>query len=33
VKAGDTVEIVMERDEDARTIEPPLALKKELAKN
>jgi bifunctional DNA-binding transcriptional regulator/antitoxin component of YhaV-PrlF toxin-antitoxin module len=33
VKAGDTVEIVMERDEDARTIEPPPALKKELTKN
>jgi hypothetical protein len=33
VEAGDTVEIVMERDEDERTIDPPPALKKELAKS
>jgi hypothetical protein len=32
VQARDTVEIVMERDEDERTIDPPPALKKELAK-
>ncbi len=33
VQAGDTVEIVMERDEDERTIDPPPVLKKELAKS
>ncbi|MGA8865846.1 MAG: YdeI/OmpD-associated family protein [Candidatus Sulfotelmatobacter sp.] len=30
---GDTVEVVMERDEDARTVEAPPQLKKELAKS
>lgn len=33
VKPGDTVEVVMERDEVARTVEAPLPLKKELAGN
>jgi hypothetical protein len=33
VKAGDIVEVVMERDEQARTIEAPASLKKQLAKN
>jgi hypothetical protein len=33
VRAGDTVSVVMERDEEARTIDPPLPLKKELAKS
>ena len=33
VKPGDTVDMVMERDADARTVEAPPALKKELAKN
>jgi hypothetical protein len=33
VKAGDTVSVVMERDEEARTIDPPQLLKKELAKS
>jgi hypothetical protein len=33
VRPGDTVDVVMERDEEARTVEAPLALKKELAKN
>lgn len=32
-KAGDTVEIVLERDADERTVEAPPELKKELAKN
>jgi hypothetical protein len=32
-KAGDEVEIVMERDTEERTIEAPPELKKELAKN
>jgi uncharacterized protein YdeI (YjbR/CyaY-like superfamily) len=33
VRAGDTVSVVMERDEEARTIDPPPPLKKELAKS
>ena len=33
VKAGDTVSVVMERDEAERTVEVPLILKKELAKS
>src|SRR5579863_9216368 len=33
VEAGDTVSIVMERDEGERTVEVPLVLKKELAKS
>ena len=33
VKPGDTVAVVMERDEDKRTVEAPVPLKKELAKN
>jgi len=33
VKAGDTVVVVMERDEAERTIHPPPQLKKELAKS
>ena len=33
VKAGDTVKVVMERDEAPRTVDPPALLKKELAKN
>jgi len=33
VKPGDTVEVVMERDEKARTVEVPPPLKKELSKN
>jgi hypothetical protein len=33
VKPGDTVEVVMERDEDERKVEAPPQLKKELAKN
>jgi len=33
VKAGDTVEIVIERDEAERTVEVPAPLKKELAKS
>jgi len=32
-QAGDVVEVVMERDDEARTIEPPPELKKELAKH
>jgi len=32
VKAGDTVSVVMARDEESRTIDPPPLLKKELAK-
>lgn len=32
-KAGDEVDVVMERDEEARTVEAPLELAKELAKN
>lgn len=31
VKAGDTVSVVMERDGEGRTIDPPVLLKKELA--
>jgi len=30
---GDIVDVVMERDLEARTVEPPTELKKELAKN
>jgi hypothetical protein len=33
VKPGDTVSVVMERDEDKRIVDAPPALKKELAKN
>jgi hypothetical protein len=33
VQPGDTVEVVMQRDDDARTVEAPPQLKKELAKN
>jgi len=33
VKAGDTVVVVMERDQGERTIDPPPQLKKELAKS
>jgi hypothetical protein len=33
VKAGDTVLVVMERDEAPRTVDPPVLLKKELAKS
>jgi bifunctional DNA-binding transcriptional regulator/antitoxin component of YhaV-PrlF toxin-antitoxin module len=33
VKAGDTVSVVMERDEGERTIVPPPPLKKELTKS
>jgi len=33
VKAGDEVDIVMERDVEERTMEAPPGLKKELAKN
>ena len=33
VKAGDTVKVVMERDEAPRTITPPPELTKELAKS
>ena len=33
VKAGDVVDVVMERDEETRTVEAPPELKKELAKN
>ena len=33
VKAGDTVSVVMERDEETRTIDAPPLLKKELAKS
>jgi len=32
-KPGDTVEVVLERDDEVRTVEPPAALKKELAKS
>jgi uncharacterized protein with NAD-binding domain and iron-sulfur cluster len=32
-KAGDTVEVVMERDDAERTVDAPNELKKELAKN
>jgi len=32
-KPGDTVDVVMERDEESRTVEAPPELKKELAKN
>jgi uncharacterized protein DUF1905/bacteriocin resistance YdeI/OmpD-like protein len=33
IKAGDTVRVVMERDDDQRSVEVPSALKKELSKN
>lgn len=33
VQPGDTVEVVMERDEEERTVEAPAVLKKALAKN
>jgi len=33
VKAGDTVSVVLERDDAPRTVDPPPLLKKELAKN
>lgn len=33
IKAGDTVRVVMERDDDQRSVEVPSALKKELTKN
>ncbi len=33
VKPGDTVDVVMERDVEERTVEPPPQLRKELAKN
>lgn len=33
VRAGDTVSVVMERDEEARTIDPPPLLKEELARS
>ena len=33
VRPGDTVDVVMERDEEERTVEAPPALKKELAKS
>jgi len=33
VKPGDTVEVVMERDEAERTVEAPPQLKKELIRN
>jgi hypothetical protein len=33
VKAGDTVSVVLERDADERTIDPPPQLKKELGKS
>jgi len=33
VRVGDTVKVVMERDDAPRTVTPPLALKKELAKS
>jgi hypothetical protein len=33
VKAGDVVEVVMERDEAPRTVEPPALLKKLLGKS
>jgi hypothetical protein len=33
VKPGDTVDVVMEQDEEKRTVEPPPLLKKALAKN
>ncbi len=32
-EAGDIVEVVMERDDEKRTVEPPAVLKKALAKN
>jgi hypothetical protein len=32
-KPGDIVEVVMERDDEVRTVEPPPELKRELAKN
>jgi len=33
VKPGDTVDVVMERDEAERTVDAPPQLKKELVKN
>jgi bifunctional DNA-binding transcriptional regulator/antitoxin component of YhaV-PrlF toxin-antitoxin module len=32
-KPGDVVEVIMERDDKERTVEPPPELKRELAKN
>jgi Domain of unknown function (DUF1905)/Bacteriocin-protection, YdeI or OmpD-Associated len=32
-KPGDMVEVVLERDDEVRTVEPPAQLKKELAKS
>jgi hypothetical protein len=33
VKAGDIVDVVMERDEQKRTVQPPAVLKEALTKN
>jgi uncharacterized protein YdeI (YjbR/CyaY-like superfamily) len=33
VKPGDTVSVVMERDQAERIVEPPSLLKKQMAKN
>jgi len=33
VKAGDTVKVILERDEEPRTVTPPPELKKELLKS
>ena|SRR5208282_3018290 len=33
VQAGDTVEVIMERDQQERTVEPPVLLKKAWAKS
>ena len=33
VRAGDTVKVVMERDDAPRTVSPPALLRKELAKS
>jgi len=33
VKPGDLVDVVMERDQDERTVAPPAELQKELSKN
>ena len=33
VKPGDTVEVVMERDDEKRTVEAPAVLRKALARN
>jgi len=32
-KPGDVVEVVLERDDEVRTVEPPAELKKELTKS